>query len=131
MEKDERESGLRAILNFGHTVGHAIESFLGYRGISHGEAVAAGIRVKMEAMRRMGLVSDGDAARVAAIIDRYGLSERTAGLDIDGVIGHMAYDKKNFGGAVNFVLLDGPGKPKINQHIPADLLKSVMTDVLK
>ncbi|MBN1497173.1 MAG: 3-dehydroquinate synthase [Spirochaetes bacterium] len=130
VEKDERESGLRAILNFGHTVGHAIESFMEYRGISHGGAVAAGIRVKMEAMRRMGLVSDGDAVRVGSLIDRYGLAERTPGLDIDGVIDHMAYDKKNFGGAVNFVLLDGLGKPKINQQIPADLLKEVMSETL-
>lgn len=130
VEKDERESGLRAILNFGHTVGHAIESFMEYRGISHGGAVAAGIRVKIEAMRRMGLVTEGDAARVGTLIDRYGLAERMEGLDVDGVIGHMAYDKKNFGGAVNFVLLDGLGKPRINQHIPPDLLKRVMTEVL-
>jgi 3-dehydroquinate synthase len=130
VEKDERERGLRAILNFGHTIGHAIESFMGYRGISHGEAVAMGMRVKMEAMRRLDLVSVSDAARVAAIIDRYGLAARKPGLDVDGIIGHMAYDKKNFGGSINFVLLDGPGKPRINQRIPVDLLKSVMKEIL-
>ncbi len=130
VERDEKENDLRAILNFGHTIGHAIESHLGYRGVSHGEAVAAGMRVKAEISRRLGLLTDGEAGLVKGLIARYGLLRERWGLDADSVIGHMGYDKKNFGGVINFVLLKGLGRPFINQQIPVDLLKKVMTDLL-
>lgn len=130
VERDELESDMRAILNFGHTIGHALESFSGYRGISHGEAVAAGIRVKAEVSRRMGLLSGAEAGRINAVIDAYGLMRKKWDIDIDRVIDHMAYDKKNFGGSLNFVLLKGVGKPNINQHIPPDLLLQVMKELL-
>ena len=130
VEKDETESGLRAILNFGHTIGHALESYRGYRGISHGGAVAAGMKIKIEICRRMGLLSDDEAGTVARLIGAYGLMPDTGDLEIDRVIEHMAYDKKNFGGAVNFVLLKGLGNPQINQRIPVELLREVMSDVL-
>lgn len=130
VREDERERGLRAILNFGHTVGHAIESSMSYRGITHGEAVAAGMRVKAEAARRMGLLSDAEAGRVARVIGRYGLMPRAGSFDIDLIMEHMKYDKKNFGGAINFVLLRGLGNPIINQQIPGELMREVMADVL-
>ncbi len=128
--RDERENDLRAILNFGHTIGHAIESYLGYRGVSHGEAVAAGMRVKTEISRRLGFLTDVEASRARDIIDRYGLMRERWDLDMDGVIGHMEYDKKNFGGSINFVLLKGLGKPFINQRISIDLLKEVMKEIV-
>ncbi|MBN2158621.1 MAG: 3-dehydroquinate synthase [Spirochaetes bacterium] len=128
--RDEREAGPRAILNFGHTIGHAIESFMEYRGVSHGEAVAAGISVKLEVCRRMGLLSAEEARRAARIIEAYGLTMKRRPFDIEGIIGHMAYDKKNFGGSVNFVLLEGTGNPKINQRIPVEMLREVMAEVL-
>ncbi len=130
VERDERENDLRAILNFGHTIGHAIESYLGYRGVSHGEAVAAGMCIKTEISRRLGLLSETEAGRVQAVIDRYGLMRARWNLDVDSIIGHMEYDKKNFGGSINFVLLKGLGKPFINQQISAGLLKEVMTEIL-
>jgi 3-dehydroquinate synthase len=130
VERDERENDLRAILNFGHTIGHAIESHLGFRGVSHGEAVAAGMSVKAEISRRLGFITDEEAEQVRAVIGRYGLMREQWGLDVDGIIGHMEYDKKNFGGAINFVLLKGLGKPFINQRIPVDLLKEVMMNVV-
>ncbi len=129
VERDERENDLRAILNFGHTIGHAIESYLGYRGVSHGEAVAAGMRITAEISRRLGFLSDTEAELVRALIGRYGLMRERWGLDVDSVIEHMEYDKKNFGGAINFVLLKGLGVPFINQQIPVVLLKEVMTEV--
>ncbi len=130
VREDERERDLRAILNFGHTVGHAIESSLSYRGITHGEAVAAGMRVKVEVARRMGLLADAEAARVARVIERYGLVSRRGSFDLDLIMEHMKYDKKNFGGAINFVLLRGLGNPIINQQVPGGLMKEVMADVL-
>jgi 3-dehydroquinate synthase len=130
VEQDEREQGRRAILNFGHTVAHAIESFCGYRGVSHGGAVAAGIVVMVEVSRRLGLLSDIEAARAREIINEYGLAAKLSGLDIDGVIEHMLYDKKNFGGSVNFVLLGGLGNPEINMQVPVDMLKKAMAEII-
>ncbi len=130
VSRDEREKGLRAVLNYGHTVGHAIESHKGYRGISHGAAVAAGILVKVEAGRRMGLLSDSEARRVGAIMETYGLTPGPLGVDIDDVCRHMEYDKKNAGGAINFVMLEGIGNPVYNRELPLGLLKEVMGDVL-
>jgi len=130
VERDEKENGLRAILNFGHTIGHAIESHMGCRGVSHGEAVAAGMRVKAEISRRLGLLTDAEAGLVKDVIGRYGLMRGRWGLDADSVIDHMGYDKKNFGGTINFVLLKGLGKPFINQQIPVGLLREVMTELV-
>jgi 3-dehydroquinate synthase len=129
VERDEREAGLRSILNFGHTLGHAIESSKGYRGVSHGQAVAAGMQIKIEASRRMGLLTDYEANRVNALLKRYGLVPGGLDLDVEMVMRHMEFDKKNFGGEVNFVLLKGIGKPFINQRIPVDLLKRVMAEI--
>lgn len=130
VSEDEHERDLRAILNFGHTVGHAIESSMSFRGITHGEAVAAGMRVKIDAARRSGLLTGAEAERVARVIERYGLMPRPGAFDIDAILEHMKYDKKNFGGAINFVMLRGLGNPIINQRIPRELMKEVMTDVL-
>lgn len=127
---DEREKGLRAILNFGHTVGHAIESYREYKGVSHGEAVAMGMRIKVEISRRMGLLTDSDASLANHLIDKYGLRKINPDLDLDAVIGHMAYDKKNFGGSINFVLLNGLGTPMINQQISLDMLKKVLEEII-
>ena len=126
---DEREAGLRSILNFGHTIGHAIESSLSYKGIAHGQAVAAGIKIKIEASRRMGLLTGDEAARANEIMSRYGLLPEKIDLDVEQVIRHMEYDKKNFGNAVQFVLLNGFGNPRINQRIDPDLLKEVMVEI--
>ena len=103
---------------------------MSFRGITHGEAVAAGMRVKIDAARRSGLLTGAEAERVARVIERYGLMPRPGAFDIDAIIEHMEYDKKNFGGAINFVLLRGLGNPIINQRIPRELMKEVMTDVL-
>jgi 3-dehydroquinate synthase len=128
VERDEKEAGLRSILNFGHTIGHAIESSMGYRGVSHGQAVAAGLRIKIEVSRRMGLLTDSEAGRVNALLKRYELIPKGLDLDFERVIRHMEFDKKNFNDEVNFVLLKGLGKPFINQRIPFDLLKQTMAD---
>ena len=127
--KDEREAGLRSILNFGHTVGHAIESSFSHKGISHGQAVAAGIKIKIEASRRMSLLTGEEAARVYEIMSRYRLLPEKIDLDVERVIRHMEYDKKNFGNAIQFVLMHGLGNPRINQRIDSDLLKEVMVEI--
>lgn len=111
---DERESGLRAILNHGHTIGHALECCLGYE-LRHGECVALGMQVENEIARRRGWLSDGDATWIAGLLTvALGLpSEVPRPIDNATVLNATRLDKKNRAGAVGYVLLRGLGKPQI------------------
>ncbi|HSV97038.1 MAG TPA: 3-dehydroquinate synthase [Spirochaetota bacterium] len=130
VERDEREGGVRAILNFGHTVGHAIESFLEYRGISHGEAVSLGMAAELELSVRAGLLDRAHAGRCARLLERYGLCTRRDGLDADGLMCHMKFDKKTSGGTAHFALLAGAGVPVYDRTVPDELVRGVLVDVL-
>lgn len=109
---DEREAGLRAILNYGHTIGHAFEHVLEYE-LRHGECVALGMRVENEIARRRGWLSATDAERIAALLDRLGLPARLSrALDPADVWSACQVDKKVRDGRVNFVLLRALGQPE-------------------
>ena len=126
---DERESGRRAILNFGHTFAHAIETGMGYGIWLHGEAVAAGMVMAAELSMRAGLLDKGDVQRVRELIARAGLPVAgPAELPPERYLELMAIDKKVSHGRVRFVLLDGigcavlradPGEPLVRQAITA------------
>ncbi|MDY6932645.1 MAG: 3-dehydroquinate synthase [Spirochaetota bacterium] len=126
VEKDEREGNLRAILNLGHTIGHAIESLMEYRGISHGEAVAIGLNIEMKISIDYGWLSNDEIEVVNNIMDRYRLLEKRYNLCADDIVRHMKYDKKNEEGKFNFVLLKGLGKPVYNQNIEEDIIRKVI-----
>lgn len=126
VSEDEKESGRRAILNFGHTIGHAIESFMEYRGISHGEAVAIGLKGAMEISRELGYISREDVSVFDECARRYELFDKAHRFDPDEVIRHMKYDKKNYGGRINFVLLRSMGVPQYDCEVPEDVLKHVL-----
>lgn len=126
VEQDEKEGGLRAILNFGHTVGHAIESLLKFKNISHGEAVAIGMKVEMEMSRSMGWLNGGDISLYNEMLKRYDLISSTSKLDPDGLLEHMMYDKKNAEGKINFVLLKGIGKPVYNQNVDESIIRAAL-----
>ncbi len=105
---DEKEAGLRAILNFGHTFGHAIEAGLGYGEWLHGEGVGCGMAMAAELSARLGLISTAFARRIEALIARAGLPVRgPASLTPARYIELMRVDKKALGGDIRFVLLDG------------------------
>jgi 3-dehydroquinate synthase len=105
---DEREAGQRAVLNFGHTVGHAIEAALAYGTVTHGEAVARGMAVAAELSVRRGLCPPEDARRLARLLARFGLL--TAPLpDPDALQKFLLTDKKRRNGALQFVLTRGVG----------------------
>jgi len=106
---DEREAGLRAILNFGHTFGHAIEAGMGYGEWLHGEAVAAGMVMAAELSMRAGLLSREDASRAKALIARAGLPVKGPALATERYLELMQVDKKAAGGKMRFILLDGLG----------------------
>jgi 3-dehydroquinate synthase len=101
---DEREAGERAHLNFGHTLGHAIEAFVGYGGISHGEAVSLGMTAACRIAAGRGLLEDEAARRIERLLGRLGLPVRRDGLDFPRIWQIMQHDKKAFAGQVRMVL---------------------------
>ena len=108
--RDERESGLRAILNFGHTFGHAIEAGLGYGQWLHGEAVGCGMVMAADLSARLGLIAPSESQRLAKLIERAGLPVSGPKLGSQRYLELMRVDKKAEGGELRFVLLDGPGR---------------------
>jgi 3-dehydroquinate synthase len=108
--QDEREGGLRAILNFGHTFGHAIEAGLGFGEWLHGEAVGCGMVMAAHLSQRLGLVDTAFVQRLTRIIERAGLPIVGPALGADSYLHHMRLDKKAQAGDIRFVLIDGPGR---------------------
>ncbi|MEM1105431.1 MAG: 3-dehydroquinate synthase [Pseudomonadota bacterium] len=123
--QDEREGGVRALLNLGHTFGHALEAENGYGpGLLHGEAVACGMALALRYSARLGLMPAADAHRAAAVLQAAGLETQLARLqggpyDPAALIAHMRQDKKARGDAVPLILARGLGKAFI--HPEADL----------
>jgi 3-dehydroquinate synthase len=111
--QDEREADIRAILNFGHTFGHAIETGLGYGAWLHGEAVACGMVMAADLSAREGLISPVHARRIRDLIERAGLPVVGPALGASRYLELMRHDKKAEGGALRFVLLDAPGRATV------------------
>lgn len=115
--QDERESGLRAILNFGHTFGHAIESGLGYGEWLHGEAVGCGMVMAAHLSKQLGLVDAALVERLTTLIEKAGLPTKGPKLsDVDNAgryLELMQVDKKTEAGAIKFVVIDGPASAAI------------------
>lgn len=107
---DERETGVRAVLNFGHTFAHAIEAGLGYGTWLHGEAVGCGMVMAADLSVRLGLIDRSHADRVTSIVARAGLPVRAPALGTARFLQLMRVDKKADGGEMRFVLLDGPAR---------------------
>ena len=127
--QDEKEAGLRAILNFGHTFGHAIEAGMGYGAWLHGEGVAAGMVMAAHLSQRLGLVDTTFVVRLTALIARAGLPVKGPVLDHEDNAGRylelMRVDKKAEAGEVRFVLIDGPGHAVV-RSAPDALVREVI-----
>jgi shikimate kinase / 3-dehydroquinate synthase len=123
--RDERDSGVRQVLNLGHTVGHAIEAATGYAAYRHGEAVALGL---LAALR---LSEQGDLREeVERLLKERGLPTKLAHADPDTVVMATARDKKRVGaGAVPFVLLDAPGEPRAGCEVPSRALVAAVREL--
>jgi 3-dehydroquinate synthase len=113
VRQDEREGGLRAILNFGHTFGHAIEAGMGYGQWLHGEAVGCGMVMAADLSVRMGTLDAIAAGRIKALVAAAGLPTVAPDLGTARWLELMEVDKKNEGGAIKFILLKGMGVPSI------------------
>ena len=116
--RDERESGARALLNFGHTFGHAIESAAGYGTILHGEAVAVGMVLAATFSARRGRIAGSDAQRLASLLARLGLPVQAPRFPVDVWLEYMGRDKKNEAGRITLILLDGLGRGAVVKDTP-------------
>jgi 3-dehydroquinate synthase len=123
--QDEREGGLRAILNFGHTFGHAIEAGLGYGEWLHGEAVGCGMVMAARLSQRLGLLGAEDVARLRALVEAAGLPVRAPALGAARYLELMRLDKKADAGEIRFVLIDGLGRAVV-RPAPDGLVADVL-----
>jgi 3-dehydroquinate synthase len=127
--QDERESGLRAILNFGHTFGHAIEAGLGYGKWLHGEAVGCGMVMAAHLSHRLGLVNADFVARLANLVQQAGLlviGPKLSDADNAGrYLELMRVDKKAVAGEIRFVVIDGPSSASM-RSAPDAMVREVI-----
>ena len=120
--QDERESGVRALLNLGHTFGHAIETATGFGPWLHGEAVAAGMVMAAQLSARAGMLAAADAQRIETLISRAGLPTRAPKLAPQRWRELIAVDKKSAGGRVRFVLLEAMGRATLKAGVDERLV---------
>lgn len=127
VSQDERETGaLRAHLNFGHTLGHALEAATGYRRWTHGEAIAIGMRAAARLAVEMGLWKEADRARLARLLDAAGLPARATGVPRAAVLRAVSFDKKFIHGRPRWVLPTRIGRVTVTESAPPSLVRGVL-----
>ena len=124
--RDEREQGERALLNFGHTFGHALETGLGYGEWLHGEAVAAGMAMAADLSRRLGILSGADCERVRALLARAGLPVDAPALPARRLLELMSVDKKAKDGRLRFILLERIGAAVLRADVPQAAIEETL-----
>jgi 3-dehydroquinate synthase len=131
VEIDEKEQGLRRILNFGHTLGHALETTSKFT-VSHGEGVAMGMTAAARISEKMGYLESGETKRIEALIRQAGLPVKIPkSLDGEKIIAMLKMDKKKKGDIIHFVLLKKIGMPFINGNIDQKLIAAVIEEMKK
>ena len=127
VSKDEKEAGLRAILNYGHTIGHAVESLTGYQVVNHGEAVAIGMVAAAEIAVALQLWQKTDAQRQLTLLQNAHLPTRLpANIDLDAVLSSLQSDKKVEAGKVRFVLPTQIGAAIVTDQVPTAVIRQVL-----
>ena len=131
VSRDEFETGdERVLLNYGHTVGHALEAVTGYSRYLHGEAVSIGMMAAAGIALRLGMIAPELAARQRAILESYGLPVNATGVTADQIVAATRSDKKSRGGAIRWVLLEGPGRATTRRDVPETVVRESLSDVL-
>jgi len=131
VSEDERESGRRTLLNYGHTIGHAIEAVTNYETYLHGEAVAIGMRAAGIISTSLGLLPQAEFERQQQLIRRFGLPESAPGLDPRAVYDATLVDKKVRGGSIRWVLLEHIGQAVVRQGVPEALVHHAIETVTR
>ena len=129
VSQDERESGLRRILNFGHTIGHAIEAHMGYGDIRHGEAVAYGMNCAAWISEQLGILPAADRRILNDTIAKLSLSAPPP-LDQDAILSFIHRDKKSEDGVLNFVVLEGLGNASTSTKVQDQLIIESLAHLL-
>jgi 3-dehydroquinate synthase len=124
VEQDEREGGLRAVLNYGHTLGHAFETLSGYRDLVHGEAVAIGMVQAALLSQREGCCTTSDVERITTLIQLLGLPTEPPVVSVEELVRSLAKDKKNRSGTLQFICNHGIGSYAFHQCTPARLAEA-------
>jgi 3-dehydroquinate synthase len=125
--QDEKEAGLRAILNYGHTLGHAVESLTGYSQINHGEAVGIGMVAAGEIAVKMGLWSQTDCDRTLSLIEKTGLPTKIpTELKLEAILNTLQTDKKVKAGKVRFILPTAISEVMVSDDVTSEILESVL-----
>ena len=128
VSRDEKETlGIRALLNYGHTIGHALEAATGYSTLLHGEAVSIGMMGAGYIGNRLGMMSDAELDRQRSILEGYGLPLAYPGMDADAVSEAMKSDKKTQDSDIHWVLLDGIGNAVTRAGVPPELVRETLT----
>ena len=127
---DEKESGLRKILNFGHTVGHAVEQLTGYEKYRHGEAVSIGMVGAAMLSWELGKINFNDVARLKDLLDKLQLVTTCEGVDVDDVCKVALRDKKVIGGKISWILMRGIGDVEITDEVTEPEIKKALKNIL-
>jgi 3-dehydroquinate synthase len=125
--QDEKEAGLRATLNYGHTIGHAVESLTGYRVVNHGEAVAIGMVAAGAIAVELNGWTQAESDRQRALIEKAGLpTQLPSGINIEAILATLQTDKKVQAGRVRFILPQRIGEVEVTDQVPADVIRQVL-----
>lgn len=123
VELDEKELGLRAVLNYGHTLGHALETLSDYRELVHGEAVSVGMALASHVSMVRGYCSDNDCVRIISLLDKFGLPHTPPpALDKKNILDALTKDKKSRNGTISFICNQGIGNYVVEKFHPEQLL---------
>ena len=128
---DEKESGLRRILNFGHTIAHAVEEETGYEKYCHGEAVAIGMIGAAKISAKIGSVDAETVARLENLIARLGLKTYCTGVNVDKIYSALFRDKKTVGGKINWVLMKTLGTVEISDAVPEEIIRDALKEITR
>lgn len=126
VSQDEKENGLRAILNFGHTVGHTIEKETHYMRYNHGEAVAVGIQAATAISLKLGMIDVAVQKRITALISAFHLPLRAEGCQVDNMIEDLFHDKKTVNGTIKWVLIDKIGHTVMRKDVPLEIVREAI-----
>ncbi len=129
VERDERESGPRAILNFGHTVGHALESLMGYGALRHGEAVSIGMAAAARMSVLLGLMQGEDERRLVELLAAFELPTLIPGIPVGDILSAFSMDKKVVRGVPRFVVLRGIGRAEWGCDVPSRIVRKALSAV--
>lgn len=130
VSQDEREQGIRALLNLGHSFGHALETEMDYRGITHGQGVSVGIVAAAHLAFAKGLMTSAEVDRVIALLNSYGLLTKIKGLDSQNLLHKMQADKKNQGGRKILILPQGIGQALVSKECSDSEILAAWKEVL-